>query len=133
MLKVMDKAHTNRIKVADYLNDLDPADFDMQRCSDCICGHINRAFMASYSHHWDVMKEAAAKFLGINEFEATQLFCPPEVINDKDCDPDPRDAARVVRYLAATDTVDWSVGLRESYTPVSQGIGFDMLEETLVA
>lgn len=121
MLQKLDKAHMNRLHVADYLNDLDPKDFHMGSCFNCICGHVNRKFMSSYSNDWNVMKDAAARWLGITSKQADDLFNPgTHVYGDSHSDrtPDPRDAARVMRYLAATDMVDWSVGTRE-YKPSS--------------
>ena len=41
---------------------------------------------------------------------------PPKRAKRWDVYTDPQDAARVVRYLASTDTVDWSVAGKLSST-----------------
>jgi lysozyme family protein len=48
--------------------------------------------------------------LGLSLEQARELFVPANRAQTA-CDhyTHPQDAARVVRYLAATDTVDWSV------------------------
>jgi hypothetical protein len=52
---------------------------------------------------------ASACLLGLSIEQARALFVPINRANGCDRYTHPQDAARVVRYLAATDTVDWRV------------------------
>jgi hypothetical protein len=111
MLKKLDETTKNRLRVAEYLQKLNSEEFHMHFCSNCICGHINRAFLG-FEHSagtWGEQRSRAAEFLGISNTEADKLFSPGNPVHSRGQSPHPQDAARVMRYLAATDTVDWRV------------------------
>jgi hypothetical protein len=111
MLQKLDTEHLNRITLADALANMSTSDFDMRHTSRCICGHALRIFgQHSPFAPWESQLRAGAALLGLSIEQARELFFPANRAKAW-CDhyTHPQDAARVVRYLAATDTVDWSV------------------------
>jgi hypothetical protein len=116
MLQKLDTAHVNRHRLADALAGMSPSEFDMRSTSHCICGHALRLF-GRHKHFvlgWRSQVDAGATLLGITTVQAQQLFAPPDRCGTSVGYTSPKDAARVVRYLAATDTVDWSVAGKPS-------------------
>ena len=89
MLQKLDAEHLNRLSLAEALASMEPRDFDMRRPDRCICGHALRLFgiRTPYFGGWESQLGAGANLLGLSTDAAS----------------------RVVRYLAATDTVDWAV------------------------
>jgi len=111
MLHKLDNAHLNRLRLADALSEMTASEFDMRSTSHCICGHALRLF-GKHKHFplgWRSQVDAGAALLGITTVQAQALFAPPDRCGTSVGYTSPKDAARVVRYLAATDTVDWSV------------------------
>jgi hypothetical protein len=90
---------------------MEPRDFDM-RPDRCICGHALRLFgiRTPYFGGWESQLRAGAALLGLSIEQARELFVAANRAK-VGCDhyTHPHDAARVVSYLAATDTVDWSI------------------------
>ena len=111
MLQKLDTEHLNRRALAEALASMEPRDFDMRRPHRCICGHALRLFgiRLSYFGGWERQLGAGANLLGLSTDQARELFAPVNRAKQYDPYTHPQDAARVVRYLAATDTVDWSV------------------------
>jgi len=111
MLQRLDTEHLNRLAVVEVLSKLEPTEFDIRDASRCICAHTLRLLAAhrSTSYAWQVQLEAGAKLLGLTIDDAKLLFVPAGRYTSTDRATHPHDAARVVRYLAATETVDWSV------------------------
>ena len=112
MLQKLNSPQMNRIRLADALVRMDPSDFDMRTTSNCICGHALRMFGEQRRRSlfgWHSQLKAGAALLGITPAQASQLFCPPHRSKWRQPYTSPQEAARVLRYLAATDTVDWSV------------------------
>ena len=111
MLQKLDTAHLNRLALAEALASMEPRDFDMRRTDRCICGHALRLFgtRSRYFGRWENQLGAGAKLLGLSTDQARKLFVPVNRAKRSDPYTHPQDAARVVRYLAATDTVDWGV------------------------
>jgi hypothetical protein len=111
MLQKLDTVHLNRLALADALATLREGDFDMREPRRCICGHALRMFgeRALYPGGWKSQLRSGANVLGLSIEQARELFVPLNRANGCDGYTHPHDAARVVRYLAATDTVDWSV------------------------
>jgi hypothetical protein len=111
MLQKLSTEHLNRLALAEALATVDPNDFDMRRPDRCICGHALRLFgrRTPYWGGWESQQNAGATLLGLSTEQARDLFVPAKRAKHSDLYTDPRDAARVVRYLAATDIVDWSV------------------------
>jgi hypothetical protein len=111
MLKKLDTEHLNRLALADALASMELCDFDMRRPDRCICGHALRLFgiRTPYFGGWESQLCAGANLLGLSSDQARELFAPVKRAKQSDHYTHPQDAARVVRYLAATDTVDWSV------------------------
>jgi len=115
MLKPVDVSTKNRLRVAEYLNTLDSRDFHMHYCTHCIAGHINQKFLGRMnltSENWQETKAAAARFLDLNERDSDALFEPGRPVHSKFYSPEPGDAAKVMRHLAATDEVDWTLTAR---------------------
>jgi hypothetical protein len=112
MLQKLDTEHLNRLALADALARMDPSDFDMRRPDRCICGYALRMFgkRSAFFGRWECQLNAGAALLGLSNEQARELFAPVGRAKQSDLYTDPHDAARVVRYLAATDIVDWSVG-----------------------
>ena len=111
MLQKLDTEHLNRLALADALASMEPRDFDMRRAHRCICGQALRLF-GRHSHYfggWESQLSAGANLLGLSTDQARELFAPVNRAEHSDPYTHPQDAARVVRYLAATDTVDWRV------------------------
>jgi len=111
MLQKLDTEHLNRLALADALASMEPRDFDMRRPDRCICGHALRLFgkRLPYFGGWERQLNVGATLLGLSHEQARELFAPAGRARHSDLYTDPHDAARVVRYLAATDIVDWSV------------------------
>jgi hypothetical protein len=111
MLQKLDAEHLNRLALAEALASMEPRDFDMRRPDRCICGHALRLFgiCRPYFGGWERQLGAGANLLGLSTDQARELFAPVKRAKQSDHYTHPQDAARVVRYLAATDTVDWSV------------------------
>ena len=111
MLQKLDTAHLNRLTLAEALASMEPRDFDMRRADRCICGHALRLFgrHSRYFGTWESKLGAGANLLGLSTDQARELFAPVNRAKHSDPYTHPQDAARVVRYLAATDTVDWGV------------------------
>jgi hypothetical protein len=111
MLQKLDTGHLNRLALAEALASLEPHDFDMRRPDRCICGHALRLFgdRSAFFGRWESQLNAGAALLGLSDNQARELFAPAGRAKHEDFYTDPHDAARVVRYLAATDIVDWSV------------------------
>ena len=111
MLQKLDAVHLHRLRVADELAAMDPSDFDMRSTSRCICGHALRIHgkWMGFPLGWQSQLRAGAALLGISTAQALELFAPANRSSPDDGYTTPQEAARVVRYLAATDTVDWSV------------------------
>jgi hypothetical protein len=111
MLKKLDTEHLNRLALADALASMEPCDFDMRRPDRCICGHALRLFgrHLRYFGSWESQLGAGASLLGLSTDQARELFAPVNRARHSAPYTYPQDAARVVRYLAATDTVDWAV------------------------
>jgi hypothetical protein len=111
MLKKLDTEHLNRLALAEALASMKPCDFDMRDPRRCICGHALRMFRERWSYvgGWESQLSAAAGLLGLSIEQARELFVPINRAKYYDHYTHPQDAARVVRYLAATDTVDWAV------------------------
>ena len=65
---------------------------------------------------WRSQVNAGAALLDITTAQALELFAPPNRSGSGEGYTSPLDAARVVRYLAATDTVDWSVAGKPNST-----------------
>jgi hypothetical protein len=111
MLKVLDKITLNRLHVAEHLQNMDPNSFDMARGCYCIGGQtlvaLGIPMRYRYAHQWEDISVLAAEALGLTDRQAHDLFCP-EAYSRKSYHS--KDAARVMRYLAATGEVDWSVG-----------------------
>jgi hypothetical protein len=113
MLQKLDTEHLNRLALAEALANMSTGDFDMRDTSRCICGHALRMFGERPFHFfgaWESQLRAGAALLGLSIEQARELFVPANR-SKPGCGhyTHPQDAARVVRYLAATDTVDWSV------------------------
>jgi hypothetical protein len=113
MLQKLDTEHLNRLALAEALTSMEPRDFDMRRPDRCICGHTLRMFgdrPLCFYGAWESQLRAGAALLGLSIEQARELFVPANR-SKRGCDhyTYPQDAARVVRYLAATDIVDWSV------------------------
>ena len=113
MLQKLDAEHLNRLALAEALANMSTDDFDMRNTSRCICGHTLRMFGERRFYFygaWESQLRAGAALLGLSLEQARELFVPVNRAQTA-CDhyTHPQDAARVVRYLAATDTVDWSV------------------------
>ena len=113
MLQKLDTEHLNRLALAEALANMSTGDFDMRDTSRCICGHTLRMFgdrPLYFYRAWESQLRAGAALLGLSLEQARELFVPANRAQ-AGCDhyTHPQDAARVVRYLAATDTVDWSV------------------------
>ena len=116
MLHKLDNAHLNRLRLADALSEMAPSEFDMRSTSHCICGHALRLF-GKHKHFplgWRSQVEAGAGLLGITTVQAQALFAPPDRCGTSVGYTSAKDAARVVRQLAATETVDWSVAGKPS-------------------
>ena len=111
MLKQLDYHHLNRLRLADALETMNPSEFDMRSTTDCICGHALRMFgnQKYYLFGWHSRLKAGASLLGITAVQARELFCPPNRSKWRRSYTSPQEAARVLRYLAVTDIVDWSV------------------------
>jgi hypothetical protein len=111
MLQKLDTEHLNRLALAEALASMEPRDFDMRRADRCICGHALRLFgiRTPYFGGWESQLGAGANLLGLSTDQARELFAPVKRAKQSDPYTHPQDAARVVRYLAATDTVDWAV------------------------
>ena len=111
MLQKLDTEHLNRLALAEALASMEPRDFDMRRPDRCICGHALRLFgrHSRFFGGWESQLGAGAGLLGLSIEQARELFVPINRAKSNDHYTHPQDAARVVRYLAATDTVDWSV------------------------
>jgi hypothetical protein len=111
MLQKLDTQHLNRLALADALASMKQSDFDMRIPRHCICGHALRLFRKCWLHvgGWESQLRAGAEVLGLSIEQARDLFVPLNRAKMNDHYTHPQDAARVVRYLAATDTVDWSV------------------------
>jgi hypothetical protein len=111
MLQKLDTEHLNRIALAEALASMEPGDFDMRRRDRCICGHALRLFgkRSAFFAGWESQLGAGANLLGLSTDQARELFAPVNRARHSAPYTHPQDAARVVRYLAATDTVDWSV------------------------
>ena len=112
MLKKLDTEHLNRLALAEALANMSTDDFDMRNPSRCICGHTLRMFgdrPLYFYRAWESQLRAGAALLGLSLEQARELFVPINRAKYYDHYTHPQDAARVVRYLAATDTVDWSV------------------------
>jgi hypothetical protein len=109
MLQKLNTEHLNRLALADALASMKELDFDMHNPRRCICGHALRMFRKCWFGGWESQLSAGASVLGLSIEQARELFVPINRAKSHDCYTHPQDAARVVRYLAATDTVDWSV------------------------
>ena len=110
MLQKLDTQHLNRLALADALANMKESNFDMRNPRHCICGHALRLFHKCWlPFGWESQLRAGAEVLGISVEQARELFVPINRAKKHDRYTHPQDAARVVRYLAATDTVDWSV------------------------
>jgi hypothetical protein len=111
MLQKLDNEHLNRLALAEALTSMNPRDFDMRRRDRCICGHALRLVgkRSPYFGRWESQLAAGANLLGLSTDQARELFAPGNRAKQSDPYTYPQDAARVMRYLAATDTVDWSV------------------------
>jgi hypothetical protein len=72
-----------------------------------LCGCL--ANVPLFFGRWESQLNAGAALLGLSNDQARELFAPAGRAKNEDFYTDPRDAARVVRYLAATDIVDWKV------------------------
>jgi hypothetical protein len=116
MLQKLDNAHVNRLRLADALANMSPYEFDMRSTSNCICGHALRLFgkQEQFYFGWRNQLRAGASLLGLSNAQAVELFAPLDRSGSDEPYTSPQDAARVVRYLAATDTVDWSVAGKPS-------------------
>ena len=113
MLQKLDTEHLKRLALAEALANMSIDDFDMRDTRRCICGHTLRMFAERpfyFFGAWESQLRAGAGLLGLSIEQARDLFVPANRAK-VGCDnyTHPQDAARVVRYLAATDTVDWSV------------------------
>lgn len=113
MLQKVGDLTERRLEVAEYLQNLPAQAFDMHSCQRCIAGHICSEFVGlnPYMHIWPTILGAATAYLGLTKEEGIALFQPHSVYTER-YTPHPHDAARVMRYLAGTGTVDWDVGGR---------------------
>jgi hypothetical protein len=107
MLQRLDTAQLNLLKMADYLDALDADDFDMASCSDCIAGHIGRAFGVPVKSAWVNLKAQAAELFGLDEDTARELMEPKGIIHEDAVLVSPREAACIMRHLAVTGEVLW--------------------------
>lgn len=73
----------------------------------CIGGHCHLMF-GEYNAHTLNWTNNARKHIGLSLEDANALFMPHNWHSDKSLSDRPR-AARVLRHLAATGKVDWSV------------------------
>lgn len=94
----------NCLAFADILENSPDLEFDMSSWHFCICGHINKVLGKSRFVHERVL-EAPAEFLGIDISRAQQLFQPGKFYYTYSA----KQAAKVLRHLAATGDVDWTV------------------------
>ncbi len=113
MLQKLDAEHLNRLALAEALANMSTDDFDMRNTSRCICGHTLRMFgdrPLYFYRAWESQLRAGAALLGLSLEQARELFVPANRAQAA-CDhyTHPQDAARVVRYLAATFTFDCCV------------------------
>ena len=114
MLQKLDTAHLNRLALAEKISQMDPNDFDMRQPHRCICGHALRMFGICWPYFggWESQLKVGANLLGLSIDQARELFVPANRAKSTDLYTHPQDAARVVRYLAATDIVDWNVAAK---------------------
>jgi lysozyme family protein len=113
MLQKLDTEHLKRLAMAEALANMSIDDFDMRDTRRCIFGHTLRMFAERpfyFFGAWESQLRAGAGLVGLSIEQARDLFVPANRAK-VGCDnyTHPQDAARVVRYLAATDTVDWGV------------------------
>src|SRR5262245_59646475 len=93
------------LDLADYLERLDPKDYDQTQFTNCICGHCNRK---SYRVYSDV--HAARRELGLTEDIANRLFSGSAGRHSVHIMglfshthlPTNKDAAKVLRHIAVT-------------------------------
>lgn len=81
----------------------------------CVAGHA--AILGAYprrTRNW-VTQEDAAKWLELTPVESEELFVPDDILTDsvRRRSLTGPEAARVVRHLARTGEVDWSVARKE--------------------
>ena len=110
MLQKLDTEHLNRLALAEALA-------SMKRATS-ICGEpiavsvaTRCACLGELALFWYLGEQARrrCKLAGLSTDQARELFAPVNRAKHSDPYTHPQDAARVVRYLAATDTVDWGV------------------------
>ena len=110
MLQKLDTEHLNRLALAEALASMKELDFDMRDPRRCICGHALRMLR----ERWSYVGAGRARSVPVQACWAFDRASAGVIRSGQTCeaiDPytHPQDAARVVRYLAATDTVDWGV------------------------
>jgi hypothetical protein len=75
--------------------------------SHCIAGWCCRlSGIEPHQYQWSNIKVHATAELALTEHQAHELFSP---LWDKQTPCTPKQAAKVLRHLAATDKVDWKV------------------------
>jgi hypothetical protein len=105
MLRVPNKHMKALLDLADYMDRLDPGDYDQTAYSGCICGHCNKRAGRQCNDH-----RSAAIELGLSQEQAQQLFAGCAGRHAEydwfgmrhDVLPTPHDAAKCLRYIAVT-------------------------------
>jgi hypothetical protein len=104
---------TNRIlQLADFIENLPPENYKQSSFTSgpahCICGWImERLGREDYSN-----VHQASDYLGLNYYQGEELFCGAPILGpnwNSTKVPTNLDAARVLRHLAITGKVDWSI------------------------
>ena len=111
MLQKLDTEHLNRLALAEALANMEPRDFDMRRPDRCICGQALRVFgiRTPYFGGWESRAWRRCKLARSFHRPSAGVIRASQSCKAVRPYTHPQDAARVMRYLAATDTVDWSV------------------------
>ena len=115
MLQKLDAEHLNRLALAEALASMERA---TSTCGDPIAVSVaTRCACLGYARLILVQLGAGANLLGLSTDQARELFAPVKRAKQSDHYTHPQDAARVMRYLAATDTVDGAwLGSFNQYT-----------------
>lgn len=94
----------NALALADYI-EKDASPFDMREVCSCIGGRCRKMLGLQLG----VGSGPIAAFLGISRDDCHRLLVPHEDRGHPIWDSGPHEAAAVVRHLALTGQVDWSI------------------------
>jgi hypothetical protein len=109
MLKKVEDGKSRLEQLADYLDNIPANDFNMRFWEQCIHGHACKLFARDLGKYWGKNgneQDKVGEYLGLSHEQTFKLFNPGFFLMRT---VTAREAAKVIRHLVLTGSVEWAV------------------------